>query len=278
MKKKFDEERKVKSIIKNKTTENFSKTGKEFSKGLNNNYNNEKMLNTNFSKNFIETLLFNSNKNSSNAKNEENSNFNFDSPIPNIKLNKQSHNSNKIYSMSDLRNNYSGINEKNTKALPKSLSSTLTTLDMRNNRTQRSSKTIMENSNYLQRNNSGNQQLKLNSNFNEIKIIKKESADNINVNFNMEDYFNLMNNYHNNCENSSTDVSTLNRYLGNQSENLNSNKSISAKSLQTFYESPYKRNNEEYTINHMRNLEILKKLAFKKEAKRIIYETEDPEY
>lgn len=286
MKQKFDEERRVRSILKNKeAVDCFRSTGKNYfpKRFISENINTDKNFIVNANSNFAK------NKNSSdniilNSRNEDNSDHNFDSPPPNINLNKiPPVTSNKFYSMSDVKKNISGYNSNNNnniKVIQKTLSSTINAFN-KNNKT---GKQVFDAVQLIQRNKTGNQFLKSNSNnFYETNNSNRKILDSVNnVNFDMEDYFNLMNlnpNYPNE-EKSANDFNILNKYLGNnvkESPYSKTQKDLNNKSQQSFYESPIRRN-QFYNVNEMRNLDILKKLAFKEETKKIIYETEDTEY
>ncbi len=278
MKQKFDEERKVRSIIKNKSAvESFSRLVK-------NNSSNRLFSDSNADKNLVLYSNLAKNKNSSdnninilNSRNEEISEFCYDSPPPNINLNKMPLTSNKFYSMNDRKKNYSNSNSINTppKIIKKTLSSTINKI-LKNNK---GGKQVFDPVHYIQRNLTGNPFLKSNSNkFYELMNSNRNGIDAYNnSNFDMEEYFNLMNlNNPKESEESSstTDFNILNKYLSND---VKAKKDLNDRTQQSFNDCPNKRN-QIFSENEMRKLNILKKLAFKGEQRKIIYETDDSEY
>lgn len=281
IKQKFDEERKVRSIIKNKALEGLlsvRKNNDNFPKRFSSDVNIDRNLILNFNSKNIKT------KNSSvnnilNSRNEESSAYYLDSPPPNINLNKMPVTSNKFCSSSDIERTISGSSINNQKNSQKTLSSTINVFNKKNT----FGKQAFDSVTHIQRNKTGNQFLKSNTNnFYDIMNSNINKIETVNSNLDVEEYFNLMNlNHHNlNEDNSATDTDILNKYLGNnvqENSNKKNNKDINNKSQNHFYESPNKKN-QSYNATVMRNLEVLKKLAFKDEPNKIIYEKEDTDY
>ncbi len=266
MKQKFDE-RKTKSVVKNKTSDIFRTLTKNFTKRVSSkdiiHLNTIPSINT---KTYLRknTVNYESNfqiTNNSNNISENNHDLYFDSPNFNNDNSKFKKTPEKLYSMIDIKkNNLNCYSSQNSFSPP---------ISNINGIIPKNSKNHLESIKFIQRNNTENLFFKSNNNIYD-NMNSKTSFD-INNKFNIDEYFNLMANYHN--EENPTDHNILNIYLKKKliENSLNSQDGNSQK---IFYQSPLKNKSDVVNnINNLRSLEILKKLAFKEEPRRIIYET-----